>query len=248
MPTEPFLGIADPISAVTHLAGAALAARALPGLLRRAPAAKHARLAFGVFGATCILLLATSGVYHILAHGSATRELFQRLDHAAIFLLIAGCYTPVHAWLFRGPLRWGVLSGIWGLAFAGLAFKTIFFAQVPEAAGIGAYLLLGWLGLGTAWFLWRHLGPRFIAMPLLGGLAFSVGGIVGAVGAPNPLPGIVGPHELFHIASLAGVYAFWRFMAEWIARVEPVGDPFARAPGEPASLLSPSSSASKRAT
>ena len=233
MPTDPFLGIADPISAATHMLGAVVAAMALPGLLRHAPAAVHARLAFAVFGLTCVLLLATSGIYHAMPHGTAARELFQRLDHAAIFLLIAGCYTPVHTWLFRGPLRWGVLAGVWTLAIAGLTVKSIFFAHVPESAGLAAYLLLGWLGLGTGWILWRHHGLWYIAVPLLGGLAFSVGGIVGAIGAPNPIPGIVGSHELFHLASLAGIFTFWRFMTHRVARIEPIGDPFAgRGPGD----------------
>ncbi len=230
MPTEPFFGLADPVSAATHLLGACLCAAALPALVRAAPPVAHARLAFTLFGATCMLLLATSGVYHALAHDTPARALFQRLDHAAIFLLIAGGYTPVHAWLFRGPWRWGVLTLVWGLAIAGLILKSIFFTALPEAVGIAAYLALGWLGLGTGYALWHHHGLRMIALPLIAGAAFSIGGLVGFAGRPNPLPGVVGAHELFHVAALVGVHALWRFMVERVARLDPIGRPFT--PGE----------------
>jgi len=103
-----------------------------------------------VFALSSVLLLSLSGVYHLLAPGTAGRQVLQRLDHAAIFVLIAGSFTPVHAILFRGAWRWAMLAGIWAAAITGLVLKTVFFATLPEWLGLLMYLGLGWMGVISA--------------------------------------------------------------------------------------------------
>lgn len=232
MPTESLFGIADPVSTLTHGPGAVVALLMARRLIKCGRGRPGAQTALAVFAASCILLLATSGIYHVFGHGTAVGAVFQRLDHAAIFVLIAGTFTPVHAILFRGPWRWGVLLAVWTVTLIAIPLKTVFFDAMPESVGLSVYLGMGWLGAGTAWILWRHLGFDFIRPALAGGLAYTIGGLVGVAGTPNPIPGIVGSHEVFHFASLAGVWLFWRFMGE-VARTPPIGQPFAVRPTRP---------------
>lgn len=223
MPTEPFLGIADPFSMLTHGLGAAFAL-AMAGRLIARGRGRGERVALAVFVGSCILVLTTSAIYHVFGHATAIGAIFQRLDHAAIFVLIAGTFTPVHAILFRGPWRWAVLVGVWSAVVIAIPLKTIWFDVLPESIGLSIYLGMGWLGAGSVWILWRHLGFIFIRPAIAGGLAYTIGALVGITGTPNPVPGIIGSHELFHCASLAGVWLFWRFMTG-VARAPVIDHP-----------------------
>ncbi|MFW5969112.1 MAG: PAQR family membrane homeostasis protein TrhA, partial [Halofilum sp. (in: g-proteobacteria)] len=222
-------GIADPFSVLTHGLGAAVALAMARRLIARGRG-RGARTALAVFAGSCILVLATSATYHVFGHGTAVGAVFQRLDHAAIFVLIAGTFTPVHAILFRGPWRWAVLAAVWSAVLIAIPLKTVFFDALPESIGLSIYLAMGWLGAGTVWILWRHRGFGLIRPALAGGLAYTIGALVGVAGTPDPLPGVIGSHELFHCASLAGVWCFWRFMGA-VARTPAIGRPLARPRG-----------------
>jgi len=156
------VGFSDPVSSLTHLAGAVVFTVLGVVLLRRGRGDRGRMISLAVFAISCVLCLSLSGVYHLLSPGSAGREVLKRLDHAAIFLLIAGSFTPVHVILFRGAWRWGMLTGIWGAALAGLVLKTVYFATMPEWLGLAMYLGLGWLGVISALALARRFGWRSI--------------------------------------------------------------------------------------
>lgn len=226
MPTQALLGVADPVSAITHLAGAAVAMAATGRLVARGNGSRAARAGLAVFAACCILLFGISGVYHLFDQSSPIRAVFQRLDHAAIFILIAGTFTPVHLIVFRGVWRWGVLAAIWSAAVLGIALKMIFFDALPESIGMAVYLGLGWLGAISACIMWRHFGFALVRPAFLGGIAYTIGGLIGAAGQPEPIPGVVGSHELFHMVGLVGLYCWWRFMGE-VATCPPIRDPLA---------------------
>jgi channel protein (hemolysin III family) len=134
----------------------------------------------------------------------------QRLDHAAIFVVIAGTLTAVHAMLFEGPWRWGVITVMWLVVAAAITLKTIFFARVPESLSLALYLGLGWLGA----MLVRRVHARFgatITRPLVwGALAYTIGAVLEYLRWPTLIEGAVGPHELFHLAVLAGLAWHWR--------------------------------------
>jgi len=215
-------GFSDPFSSLTHLAAAVVFAVLSVVLLRRGRGDRGRMLALSLFAFSCVLLLSLSGVYHLLAPGTAAREVLKRLDHAAIFLLIAGSFTPVHIILFQGGWRWGMLAGIWGAAIAGLILKTVFFATMPEWLGLAMYLGLGWMGVISAVHLGRRYGLRFIQLVLWGALAYTAGAVIEFVRWPVLLPGIVEPHELFHLAVLAGISCIWVFVLG-IAAGEPAG-------------------------
>jgi channel protein (hemolysin III family) len=213
--TDQILSIAgfnDPVSSLTHVAGAVVFAMLTVILLHRGRGDAGRMLSLGVFAFSCVLLLSLSGAYHLLTPGSAEREVLKRLDHAAIFGLIAGSFTPVHAILFRGAWRWGTLAVIWGAALAGIALKTVYFAAVPEWLGLTIYLGLGWVGVFSAAVLARRYGNGFVLPVLCGALAYTAGAVAEFLRWPLLLPGIVGPHEIFHLAVLAGIGWHWAFI------------------------------------
>jgi len=214
-------GFSDPVSSLTHLAGAVVFAVLSVVLLGRGRGDRGRMISLSVFAFSCVLLLSLSGVYHLLSPGTAGREVLKRLDHAAIFLLIAGSFTPVHVILFRGGWRWGMLAGIWGAALAGLVLKTVFFSTMPEWLGLLMYLGLGWMGVISALHLARRYGLRFIQPLLWGALAYTAGALIEFLRWPVLLAGIVGPHEIFHLAVLAGISCHWAFILG-IAAGEPV--------------------------
>jgi channel protein (hemolysin III family) len=163
-----------------------------------------------------VFVLSMSSVYHLLEPGSSARAVLRRLDHAAIFTLIAGTFTPIHAIVFDGIWRWGMLLFIWGAAVTGITLKTVFFHSVPPWLSVALYVGLGWVGLVSAIRLLRSFGYRFVAPLVYGGLAYTAGaatlGILSLLGGPMLVPGVVGRHEIFHLAVLAGVAFHWQFV------------------------------------
>ena len=205
-------GISDPVSSLTHLAGAAVFAILGIFLVRRGRGDRNRVAALLVFVSSCVLLLSLSGVYHALRHDSVARDVLMRLDHAAIFLLIAGSFTPVQAILLNRGWHRHLLPLIWAAAIAGLALKSLYFDAMPEWLGLFMYLGLGWLGLISTATLARRFGLRFTLPLIWGGLAYTVGAVADHAHWPVLLPGIVGPHELFHCAVLAGIAFHWAFI------------------------------------
>lgn len=216
----PFL--TDPVSSLTHLAGAVVAAVAGVALVRRAWPHRGRALAMGVFAASAVVLLLASATFHSMPTHTVVRTVTQRLDHAAIFVLIAGTFTPLHVVLFRGFMRWGVLALVWAAAAAGITVKTIYFASVPEGAGVVAYLAMGWFGAVSMWLIYRRWGARFVSPLVVGGLAYTAGAMCELTGEPVLIRGVVGSHEVFHIAVLAGLGCMWMFIRR-IAPGAPAG-------------------------
>lgn len=202
----------EPVSSLTHLAGAAVFAVLAVALLRRGRGDALRMASLWVFAVSCVLLLSLSGVYHLLAPESPGREVLKRLDHAAIFVLIAGSFTPVHVILFRGLWRWGMLALVWGLALAGLTLKIVYFDTMPEWLGLAMYLALGWLGVFSAVALARRTGWRPMRLVLWGAIAYTAGALFEFLRWPVLAGGIVGPHEIFHLAVLAGIGCHWAFV------------------------------------
>jgi channel protein (hemolysin III family) len=101
-------------------------------LIRRGKGSSIRIVSLVVFTSSCVFLLLISAVYHLLETSGPAHAVFQRLDHAAIFLVIAGTFTPIHCILFTGFLRWGFLIIVWVLAISGLVVKTIFFTTIVD--------------------------------------------------------------------------------------------------------------------
>lgn len=207
-------GFTEPVSSLSHLAGAGLFFVLGVFLVRRGRGSWARVLSLSVLVFSAVFLLSMSGTYHLLDQ-HAGREVMRRLDHAAIFVLIAGTFTPCHAILFRGFLRWGALALIWIAAINGIVFKMIFFRDIPEWLGLSFYLSLGWLGLISGTLVIRRYGFRFVKPLLFGALAYTAGALLEFLRWPVLIEGVLGPHELFHLAVLAGLGWHWAFVASF---------------------------------
>lgn len=198
-------GFSEPFSSMTHLLAAGVFLALGSWLTFRNRTSLSHVVSLSVFTFSCVFLLAMSGVFHLLEPGGSGRAVLQRLDHAGIFVLIAGTFTPVHGILFRGWWRWGMLILIWAVAITGLTLKTIFFSDISEWLGLTFYLGLGWVGLVSAILLYRRFGTHLLYPLLYGALAYTLGAVMEFVRFPVVIPGVIGPHEMFHVAVLMGL-------------------------------------------
>jgi channel protein (hemolysin III family) len=205
-------GFSDPVSSLSHLAGALCFGILGISLIARGRGDAWRAVSLAIFAFSCVLLLSLSGVYHLLAHDTAARSVLMRLDHAAIFVLIAGSFTPVHAILLHRRWHQALLLGIWLAAIAGLTLKTVYFNTMPEWLGLAMYLGLGWLGTISTVAIARRFGWRFVLPLLWGALAYTLGALADHFHWPVLVPDIVGPHEVFHFAVLAGISFHWAFI------------------------------------
>jgi hemolysin III len=130
-------------------------------------------VACAVYGATLVLLYLTSTLYHALARTRA-RGVFRRLDHAAIYLLIAGTYTPFTLVFLRGPWGWTLFGVSWGLAVLGVTLKAVFGPRWPILSTL-VYVLMGWLVLAAVGPVLRHVPGGAIAWLAAGGLCYTAG-------------------------------------------------------------------------
>lgn len=217
-------GFAEPISSLLHLAGAlafaALAVSLVRKAARRGPDdGDSERLVrtttVGVFAFSVVFLLTISGLYHMSAFGSDIRRALLQWDYAAIFVLIAGTFTPSCAILFRGWQRRLSLALIWLAAAAGIALKSIYMESIPFGVGVSLYLGMGWCGAVGAVELWRRYGPSFGEPLVLGGAIYTAGAAVHLAGRPEIVPGVISSHELFHFAVVLGIGFHWYFISQF---------------------------------
>lgn len=214
-------GFEDPFSSLSHLLAAVAFALLTIPLIRKALGTRidtrpHERtvrvISLGVFAASAVLLLTMSGVFHMLTRGGLARDVLQRLDHACIFILIAGTCTPIQTILYRGRARSGALILIWTIAALGVTLKSIFFKSTPAPLSLALYLGLGWSAGISIFVLWRRHGLAFIMPLLLGGLAYTIGAAVEWIEPRALLDGVIRAHELFHLAVIAGLGLQWKFI------------------------------------
>ncbi|MBI3562359.1 MAG: hemolysin III family protein [Gammaproteobacteria bacterium] len=204
-PIIPIPGFSEPFSSLSHLVGAGVFCALGIWLIIRGRGHAGRVLALVIFSVSVVFLLAMSGVFHLLQPGGAARNVLQRLDHAGIFFLIAGTFTPIHGILFQRGWRWGILVLVWTIAITGITLKTIFFHDIAEWLGLGLYLGLGWLGAVTGILLYRRHSFGCIKPLLYGALAYTAGAIMEFIQMPTLVRGVIGPHEVFHIAVLVGI-------------------------------------------
>ncbi len=223
----PLPGFHEPFSAMSHLLGAVVFLVLGGLLLLRGRNNRHGLVYLVIYAISVVLLLSMSGVYHMMVRGSTAHRVFERLDHGAIFILIAGTFTPALGILFRGWLRWAPLLVIWSAAIAGVTLKTIFFDDLAEWLGLTFYLTMGWFGSFSGILLARRYGFSFVKPLLIGGIAYSIGAVLEFLQWFTVIPGVVHPHELFHVAVLMGAFWHWLFVWQFAAGKNFLGEPVA---------------------
>jgi len=193
----------DTFSSLSHLAGVVAVLFGLPPLLAAARGDPWLALVGSVFVAAVVIAFGASALYHLLDHEEDGNGFLRRLDHAAIFVLIAGTYTPIAFAFLEGGWRWSVLGVQWGVALLGISIK-LFRANLPRVVTVTLYLAMGWFALVPLKILWRTMPTSGLYLMFAGGVAYTIGAIIYARKRPDPLPTTVGFHGLFHLFTLAG--------------------------------------------
>jgi hemolysin III len=167
-----------------------------------------------VFATALATMFGISALYHRITWRPRARLWMRRLDHAAIYLLIAGTYTPFALLALTDVWRWTILPVVWGGALVAIVLKLAW-VDAPKWLAVAIGIALGWIGVVALPQLWAHAGLTGVALLLAGGILYTGGAIVYARRRPDPVPAVFGYHELFHalvIAAAACQYAAVAFI------------------------------------
>lgn len=224
------VSLRDPVSSLTHLGTSLFAVYVTAILCRLAGGDRAKRWSLFCFGASAVVLYGVSGFYHAipLPRSSPLVQAFRRLDHSAIYILIAGTYTPVFAVLLRGRMRVIMLILVWTLAAAGVASKWLWRVN-GGGLDVGLYLATGWLGVIPAATIVRTVGWSGLAWIGAGGLCYTAGAICDLTHWPVLIPGVFAWHEVFHLFDMAGTAFHVGFMIHCVVPYRPPRLALARA-------------------
>ncbi len=157
------------------------------------------RLAAAIYAFTVAALFGTSALYHRIDWASiGARRWMRRLDHSAIFLLIAGTYTPFALLVLDGPLATVILVVVWAGALSGIVMKLVWI-DAPKPVVALAYVMLGWVAVAAFPDLIRELGLTGTGLIVAGGALYTAGAVIYAIKRPDPAPTVFGYHEIFHL-------------------------------------------------
>ncbi len=175
----------------------------------------RAYVSASIFGSSLILLYSTSAAYHRIHWTPLFRAIISRMDHSMVLVLIGGTYTPFC--LLVLPDAWGItmLSVVWGIAGLGIILNTGW-PGTPNWLRVAFYVALGWVGLVTAGELAVNLEAAPLAMLVLGGVLYTIAGLIYAVGKPNPFPQVFGHLEIFHLFVIAGTVLHYLTIAIYV--------------------------------
>jgi hemolysin III len=166
-----------------------------------------AKAASAVFFASSFLLFGNSALYHRFNWSPKVKVALKRIDHANIFLLIAGSYTPMTVLALQKDLGLPLLVAIWITAILGIGFR-VFWINAPRWLYVPIYIAMGWAALGFVNQFFAANAPMMILI-LAGGLCYTIGGVVYALKKPNPFPGHFGFHEIFHSLTVLAFMSHW---------------------------------------
>jgi hemolysin III len=207
--------IREPVNGASHLLGFLLAGAGTILLLKTARGPWQLA-GFSIYGASLLLLYGASSLYHLLPVSERPLRALRTLDHIAIYFLIAGTYTPIALVTLHGRLGWTLLVIVWLIAVAGIPFK-LFFLDAPVWISTGTYLGMGYLALVAVQPLARAVPPTGLLWLLIGGIAYTVGAVIYSRQRPNPVPGLLGHHEIWHLLVLIGSACHFAFMIYHVA-------------------------------
>lgn len=166
-----------------------------------------AKISSAVFVVCSLLLFGVSALYHRFNWKPRTKRLLKRFDHANIFLLIAGSYTPITVLSLPSAKATLLLWLIWGGAGLGILFR-VFWIGAPRWLYVPLYLAMGWGALAYIVDFF-HANAAMMTLILVGGLLYSIGAVVYGLKKPNPFPGKFGFHEIFHTLTLLAFLCHW---------------------------------------
>jgi hemolysin III len=208
----------EPVNSLTHLIAAGVALAGLILLLVLGWGQPGKVISLAIYGLSLTLLFLASGLYHSIQANPRALQRLRKFDHSAIYLLIAGTYTPICFNMLEGFWKWGMLGIVWGLALAGIGVK-IFFIKAPRWVTAGVYILMGWLCILGIQEILAALSIGAIIWLASGGIIFTLGAIVYITKTMDFVPGVFGFHEVWHIFVILGALAHFIMIATYIAPI-----------------------------
>jgi hemolysin III len=198
----------EPVNGLTHLLAAIPAFLGWIALIILGWGDSLQLIGACIFGLSLTVLFIASGLYHSVIASAEVIQRLRKFDHAAIYLLIAGTYTPICLQFLDGAWRWGLLLVVWTLAIAGIVIK-LRFIDAPRWLNTAPYLVLGWMAILAVPELLSSMPLIVVIWMAVGGGLYTLGAISYLLGWPVLKPGVFGNHELWHIfVILAGASHF----------------------------------------
>ncbi|WP_442598883.1 PAQR family membrane homeostasis protein TrhA [Neobacillus sp. D3-1R] len=201
--------IREPINGLTHLVGAILSFIALLAMVIKTSMTTGSPLAITaviIFGLSMILLYSASATYHMVMARDKVIAFLRRLDHSMIFILIAGTYTPFCLISLKGITGWILFSLVTTIAVSGVIFKLVWF-HCPRWLSTSLYIGMGWLIIFFAAPLSENLSPQGLFLLILGGVLYTIGGVIYGTKPKFLELKYMGFHEIFHIFIMLGTLA-----------------------------------------
>lgn len=206
----------EPVNGLTHFFAAIAALIGSVILLAVGWGSLGKTLALTIYSLSLVLLFAASAAYHMVSGNPKVLQTLRKLDHSAIYLLIAGTYTPFCAIMFNGFWKWGMLAIIWSLALVGIVVK-MFIINSPRWLNAGIYILMGWLCVAAIGEMLRVLPPGALTWLVVGGVTYTLGAVVYITKTMNFWPGKFGFHEIWHIFVILAALAHFISIAFFVA-------------------------------
>jgi hemolysin III len=214
-----FKKIREPVNGLTHLGGAIAAVFGMIALIVISRVQPVKIVSVLVYSFSLIAMFCASAIYHMANVKPFFLQTLRKIDHSAIFLLIAGTYTPFCLLAFTGFWHWGLFALIWVIAVIGV-FVSIFYIKSPRWLHTGIYVVMGWLCVMAAPQMTAVLPVASMVWLFLGGVIYTLGAVVYATKILDFVPGKFGFHEIWHIFVLLGALA--HFLAVITLLVRPV--------------------------
>lgn len=210
----------EPVSSLTHLAGALLSLIGLILLIKYSldTSNPYNTIILAVFGISSILLYSASSTYHKCLSSEKVIKVLRRVDHSMIYVLIAGTYTPICLIALKGKIGIFLFSSIWLLAFIGILLKIVWF-DAPRWLSTGFYILMGWISIIAIVPIIKAVSIGGFMWLLAGGLFYTIGGVIYATKWPKINLKLFGFHEIFHIFIMLGSLCHYILMFKYIMHI-----------------------------
>ncbi len=168
-------------------------------------------VSFSIYGMTLFAVFVSSALHHGVNSGPKLEKILKLCDYLAIFLLIAGTYTPICLVPLRGPMGWTIFGATWGMAAIGITIKSIY-PDIPKWVTNTIYITMGWAGGVIVFKLIKTMSLFSVSLIALGGIFYSIGMLIFYAEKPNPFPGKFAFHEIWHIFVILGALSHFLFM------------------------------------
>jgi hemolysin III len=202
----------EPFNGLSHLIGAILSLIGFIYLIFRGWGDTTRVVAYLIYGISLVLLFSSSAAYHLTHSSDRVMLILRKLDHTAIYLLIAGSYTPMCLIFFEGFWRVGMLTIIWSMALVGIIVK-IFVIKAPRWVTAGLYLIMGWTCVMAVGEMIRTMPAGAFVWLILGGFFYTVGAIIYITRKLDFKPDVFGFHEVWHIFVILGAASHYIMIA-----------------------------------